>query len=80
MQQTSLHLGVLGHVSVLEATAFVCSLVWVNQQIPLHVWLPESMSPTPISALIHAATMVTAGVYLVVRLSPLFELAKSHDQ
>ena len=79
MQQTSLHLGVLGHVSVLEATAF-CLFIGAmgkSAQIPLHVWLPESMAgPTPISALIHAATMVTAGVYLVVRLSPLFELAE----
>jgi len=47
-----------------------------SAQMPLHVWLPESMEgPTPISALIHAATMVTAGVYMVARLSPLFELS-----
>jgi len=49
-----------------------------SAQIPLHVWLPDSMEgPTPISALIHAATMVTAGVFLVARMSPLFELTET---
>ncbi len=49
-----------------------------SAQMPLHVWLPESMEgPTPISALIHAATMVTAGIYLVSRMSPLFEYSNT---
>ncbi|MBS3785173.1 MAG: NADH-quinone oxidoreductase subunit L [Gammaproteobacteria bacterium] len=49
-----------------------------SAQVPLHVWLPDSMEgPTPISALIHAATMVTAGIYLVARMSPLFEFSET---
>ena len=49
-----------------------------SAQVPLHVWLPASMEgPTPISALIHAATMVTAGVFMVSRMSPLFELSET---
>ncbi len=49
-----------------------------SAQVPLHVWLPDSMEgPTPISALIHAATMVTAGIFMVTRMSPLFELSET---
>ena len=60
-----------------------CLLLFVgamgkSAQVPLHVWLPESMEgPTPISALIHAATMVTAGVFMVARMSPLFECSNT---
>jgi NADH-quinone oxidoreductase subunit L len=59
--------------------ACICLLVGAfakSAQIPLHTWLPDAMEgPTPVSALIHAATMVTAGVYLIARMHPLFELA-----
>ncbi len=60
-----------------------CILLFVgamakSAQVPLHVWLPDSMEgPTPISALIHAATMVTAGIFMVARMSPLFELSST---
>jgi len=59
----------------------ICLLLFIgamgkSAQLPLHIWLPESMEgPTPISALIHAATMVTAGVFMVARMSPLFEFS-----
>ena len=62
-----------------SATTFICIGLFIgamgkSAQVPLHVWLPDSMEgPTPISALIHAATMVTAGVFMVARMSPLFE-------
>ena len=66
-----------------ELLSVVCILLFVgamgkSAQFPLHVWLPDSMEgPTPISALIHAATMVTAGIFMVARMSPLFELTET---
>jgi NADH-quinone oxidoreductase subunit L len=65
------------------AITFTCICLFVgamgkSAQVPLHVWLPDSMEgPTPISALIHAATMVTAGIFMVARMSPLFELSET---
>jgi len=62
--------------------SLICLLLFIgamgkSAQVPLHVWLPESMEgPTPISALIHAATMVTAGIYMIARMSPLFEYSQ----
>ena len=66
-----------------QAITVICILLFVgamgkSAQVPLHVWLPDSMEgPTPISALIHAATMVTAGIFMVARMSPLFELSET---
>ena len=66
-----------------NAITLICILLFVgamgkSAQVPLHVWLPDSMEgPTPISALIHAATMVTAGVFMVARMSPLYELSET---
>ena len=65
------------------AITFTCIALFIgamgkSAQVPLHIWLPDSMEgPTPISALIHAATMVTAGIFMVARMSPLFELSET---
>jgi NADH-quinone oxidoreductase subunit L len=75
-------------IEILPGTAWslmtvICLLLFIgamgkSAQFPLHVWLPDSMEgPTPISALIHAATMVTAGIFMVARMSPLFELSET---
>jgi NADH-quinone oxidoreductase subunit L len=66
-----------------QVISFICICLFIgamgkSAQVPLHVWLPDSMEGlTPISALIHAATMVTAGIFMVARMSPLFELSET---
>jgi len=67
----------------MDTITFICIALFIgamgkSAQVPLHVWLPDSMEgPTPISALIHAATMVTAGVFMVARCSPMFEFSET---
>jgi NADH-quinone oxidoreductase subunit L len=69
--------------SEMSLMTVICILLFIgamgkSAQVPLHVWLPDSMEgPTPISALIHAATMVTAGIFMVARMSPLFEWSET---
>ncbi|MEQ4574500.1 MAG: NADH-quinone oxidoreductase subunit L, partial [Gammaproteobacteria bacterium] len=70
-----------GHTWSVMTLICICLFIGAmgkSAQVPLHVWLPDSMEgPTPISALIHAATMVTAGIFMVARMSPLFELSQA---
>jgi len=69
--------------SDMSLMSVICILLFIgamgkSAQVPLHVWLPDSMEgPTPISALIHAATMVTAGIFMVARMSPLYEWSET---
>ncbi|WP_045727183.1 NADH-quinone oxidoreductase subunit L [Xanthomonas sp. GPE 39] len=66
------------NVATIICTCLFIGAMGKSAQVPLHVWLPDSMEgPTPISALIHAATMVTAGIFMVARMSPLFELSQA---
>jgi NADH-quinone oxidoreductase subunit L len=73
----------LSSTSGVGALTLICICLFIgamgkSAQVPLHVWLPDSMEgPTPISALIHAATMVTAGIFMVARMSPLFEYSET---
>lgn len=81
-QMADIKINLIGNASWSLMTV-TCILLFIgamgkSAQVPLHVWLPDSMEgPTPISALIHAATMVTAGIFMVARMSPLFELSST---
>jgi len=71
-------LGFEVHLMTLIALLLFCGSIGKSAQMPLHVWLPDAMEgPTPVSALIHAATMVTAGVFLVARCNPIFSLSET---
>ena len=74
--QTFTLLGITLNLPTAIALLLFCGAMGKSAQLPLHVWLPDAMEgPTPVSALIHAATMVTAGVFLVARCNPIFELS-----
>lgn len=77
-QTIELFTGVPWSVMTVACLGLFVGAMGKSAQMPLHVWLPDSMEgPTPISALIHAATMVTAGVFMVARMSPLFEYSET---
>jgi NADH-quinone oxidoreductase subunit L len=77
-QTMSLFSGTQWSVMTVTCILLFIGAMGKSAQVPLHVWLPDSMEgPTPISALIHAATMVTAGIFMVARMSPMFELSET---
>jgi len=76
----TMHLEVSGPLLNVGLILLFCGAVGKSAQFPLHIWLPDAMEgPTPVSALIHAATMVAAGVYMVARMAPVFALADAHQ-
>ncbi len=83
ISDNSILLNTFVSLDAISAVTFISICLFIgamgkSAQVPLHVWLPDSMEgPTPISALIHAATMVTAGIFMVARMSPIFEHSQS---
>jgi NADH-quinone oxidoreductase subunit L len=76
IQEAAVNGGLTAGTATLATLLLLCGVVGKSAQFPLHIWLPDAMAgPTPVSALIHAATMVAAGVFLVARLLAVFELA-----
>ncbi|MEQ7125411.1 NADH-quinone oxidoreductase subunit L [Actinopolymorpha sp. B11F2] len=76
IQEAAVNDGLTAGTATLATLLLLCGVVGKSAQFPLHIWLPDAMAgPTPVSALIHAATMVAAGVFLVARLLAVFELA-----